>query len=288
MQDRKVKVAALSVFSNTILIIMKVIAGVLSGSVSIISEAIHSGMDLIASLIAFCSVKISGKPADREHPYGHGKVENVSGVIEGLLIFVAAYLIIKEAVEKIMHPGEINQAWVAILVMLISAGVNFFVSRKLYQVAKEEDSIALEADALHLKTDVYTSLGVGIGLLLLKLTNIYLLDPFVAILVALLIIKESYVLCRNAFRPLLDFKLSDEEEGMIKQVLVKYQDQIVEFHELKTRKSGHLKYIDFHLLVNYDLTVLMAHDLSEKIEKDLEEALKNTCVTIHIEPANVE
>ncbi len=286
MKDRKVKVAALSVFSNTVLIIMKVVAGVLSGSVSIISEAIHSGMDLLAAIIAFCSVRMSGKPADREHPYGHGKIENVSGVIEGLLIFVAAYLIIKEALEKIIHPGEIEQAWVAILVMLFSAVVNFFVSRKLYQVAKEEDSIALEADALHLKTDVYTSLGVGVGLLLLKLTNIHLLDPIVAILVALLIIKESYVLCRNAFRPLLDFKLSDEEESLIKKVLEKYRAEIVEFHELKTRKSGNLKYIDFHLLVRDDLTVLAAHDLSEQIEQDLEQTLKNTCVTIHIEPGN--
>ena len=161
--DRRVRFALLSILSNTTLIILKIIAGILSGSVSIISEAIHSGMDLAASVVAFISVRKSSKPADRNHPYGHGKIENVSGIVEGLLIFVAAGMIIIKAVKKISEPAEIDQATIAIAVMLISAVINFFVSRKLYKVSQEEDSMALEADALHLKTDIYTSLGVGMG-----------------------------------------------------------------------------------------------------------------------------
>ena len=208
--DRKVKVASLSIASNTMLIILKIIAGVLSGSVSILSEAIHSSMDLLAAIIAFFAVRFSSKPADEKHPYGHGKIENISGVIEGLLIFIAAALIIKEAISKLMNPGDkLFNVPVAVGVMLISSIVNLIVSKKLYKVAKEEDSIALEADALHLKTDIYTSAGVGIGLILIEITKKPILDPFVAILVALLIIKESWSLCRNAFNPLLDIKLSE-------------------------------------------------------------------------------
>lgn len=282
--NRKSRVAALSILSNTTLIILKLLAGIISGSVSIISEAIHSSMDLLAAIIAFISVRVSSKPADRFHPYGHGKVENVSGVVEGLLIFVAAGIIIVEAINKLMHPTEIKEAYLALGVMLISAIVNTFVSRKLFKVSREEDSIALEADALHLKTDVYTSLGVCLGLVLIAISGLKILDPIVAILVALLIIKESWVLCKNAFGPLLDTKLSDIEEENIKNILGKYNDKIVDFHELRTRKSGNIKYIDFHLHVDKSLSIQEAHDLSEIMEKDLEEALKNTNVNIHMEP----
>ena len=287
-KNRKVRIAALSVTSNTILIILKVIAGILSGSVSIISEAIHSGMDLVAALIALFSVNVSSKPADEDHPYGHGKIENISGVIEGLLIFVAAFLIIKEAIKKIMHPGEIDKAAVAVSVMLISAVINILVSRALYKVAKEEDSVALEADALHLKTDVYTSAGVGVGILLIKLTGINILDPIVAILVACLIIKESWELCSHAFSPLLDARLSEADEGNIKDVINKYNGEILDFHRLRTRKAGNMKYIDFHMTVKDELTVKESHDLSEKIEQDIEEIIRNTSVSIHIEPPNTD
>ncbi|HEY9061673.1 MAG TPA: cation diffusion facilitator family transporter [Pseudobacteroides sp.] len=280
----KTRVAILSVVSNSFLILLKVIAGILSGSVSIISEAIHSGMDLVAALIAFFSVKISAKPADKDHPYGHGKVENVSGVIEGLLILVAAVIIIWEAIKKIIRPTHIGETNIALLVMFISATVNFFVSRKLYRVAKQVDSVALEADALHLKTDVYTSLGVGIGMLLIKFTGISILDPIVAILVALLILKESISLIWNAYCPLLDTKLSDGDEEKIKSVINRYKNEIIDFHELRTRKSGSIKYIDFHMTVNKDISVEQSHKLSDSIESDLEEVLKNTNVSIHIEP----
>lgn len=286
--NRKVRVAALSIASNTTLIILKIIAGVLSGSISIISEAIHSSMDLIAAVIAFLSVRMSSKPADEKHPYGHGKIENVSGVIEGLLIFAAAFLIVSEAIKKIMNPAEISEAYIAVAVMLFSGAANTFVSRKLYKVAKEEDSIALEADALHLKTDVYTSLGVGVGLLLIKITNITILDPIVAILVALLIIKEAWVLCKSAFGPLLDTKLSDEDEGRIRETMEKYSDKILDYHQLRTRKSGNIKYIDFHITVSEELTVKESHALSDEIERELEAALKNTSISIHFEPGKAE
>lgn len=282
--DRKARVALLSIVSNTTLITFKVVAGILSGSVSIISEAIHSGMDLVASFIAFYSVRTSAKPADKEHPYGHGKIENISGIAEGVLIFVAAGLIIKEAVEKIYHPVEIQQTTVAIGVMLGAALVNVFVSRKLYQVAREEDSMALEADALHLKTDVYTSLGVALGLLLIKLTGLTILDPIVAILVALLIIKEAWELCSNAVNFLLDTKLTDEEEERIVAIINRYSDKFRDFHKLKTRKSGNMKHIDFHITVDPDLSVRETHELIGLLKRDMWKEFQYTRVNVHVDP----
>ena len=282
--NRKSKVALLSVTSNSILIILKIVAGVLSGSVSIISEAIHSGMDLVASIIAFFSVMTSSKPADRQHPYGHGKIENISGAIEGLLIFVAAGMIIFEAVKKIIEPGEIEQAYVAIAVMLTSAVVNFFVSRKLYKTGKEEDSMALEADALHLKTDIYTSLGVGVGILLITLTGFTRLDSMVAILVAMLIIKEAWVLCKNAIEYLMDVKLTDEEEQEIEEIIKTYSGKIIDYHKLKTRKSGSVRHIDFHITLDSDLTVKEAHDIVGCFKKDIGKKFTAARVNVHIDP----
>lgn len=281
--DKKVKVARLSIYSNAMLILLKLVVGLISGSVSIISEAIHSTMDLLASVIAFFSVKASSKPADEEHPYGHGKYENVSGVIEAVLIFVAAIWIIVEGIKKIIHPQHVESIGIGFIVMFISALVNYMVSKKLYRVAKEEDSIALEADALHLKADVYTSLGVGGGLLLIWITGLNFLDPVVAILVAIFILKEAYELLMSAFSPLLDVKLSEAEIEIITEVINKHNSVYRDYHNLRTRKSGMTKYIDLHLVFPDNMTVKDAHDLCDIIEADIERLLKNTEVLIHIE-----
>jgi cation diffusion facilitator family transporter len=281
---RKEKTALLSVCSNTTLITLKVVAGILSGSVSIVSEAIHSGMDLLASLIAFTSVKLSNNPADREHPYGHGKIENVSGVIEGILIFIAAFLIIKQAIEKIISPTEMKETTIAIVVMFVAVVVNIVVSKILYKVAKEEDSVALEADALHLKTDVYTSLGVAVGLILIKLTGFVLLDPIVAMAVALLIIKEAWHLVYTAFQPLMDVTLNDDEVEKITNLVKSYSPPVINAHKLRTRKSGNVRIIDFHLIVDDAMSVDTAHVLCEEIEVCIEKELKNCDVQIHVEP----
>ena len=282
----KVKVAALSISSNTFLIIIKLSVGITTGSVSIVSEAIHSTMDLLASIIAFFSVRISDKPADDSHPYGHGKIENISGVIEALLIFVASVWIIVESIKKIIDPHQIESVGLGFLVMFISSGINFLVSKQLYKVAKKEDSIALEADALHLKADVYTSLGVGLGLLLIWITNLNYLDPVVAILVAIFILKESFNLLKTAFNPLLDIKLSDEEIKIIKDEIHKHSSIYCNYHDLKTRRSGPTKYVDLHLVVPKNMSVKDANDVCDKIEYDIETMLKNTHVMIHLESSD--
>ena len=277
--NEKVKAAAISIFSNTFLIGIKVVVGLLSGSVSIISEALHSGMDLAASFIAFFSVKISDKPADKDHPFGHGKFENVSGVIEALLIFVAAAWIIVESIDSLRNPKPLENLEYAVAVMGVSSLVNFFVSRYLYKVARKSRSIALEADALHLKADVLTSAGILVGIVVIMLTGYEILDPIIAILVAIYILYESYILLRNAFNPLIDKAMPAEEMKMIEEVLVKYK-----YHNFRTRQSGKYRFVDFHLELPGDLSLVQTHEICDRIEKEIESKLESTEVTIHVEP----
>jgi cation diffusion facilitator family transporter len=281
--NAKVKIARLSIVSNTFLIIMKIVAGLMSGSVSIISEAIHSSMDLMAAIIAFFSVRVSDNPPDSRHPYGHGKVENISGVIEAILIFIAAGWIIIEAVKKFMgEPVELESIGIGSAVMFVSAIVNIIVSRKLYKVAKETRSVALEADALHLKTDVYTSFGVAIGLALILITDIYWLDPIVAILVAFLIIKESYSMLMKAFNPLLDEAWHADEVEELERNL---NEMNVNYHQLRTRIAGNYRFLDLHIELPKDLSVESAHQYCDKIEETLTSKFENLNVTIHVEPS---
>lgn len=280
--NAKVKIARLSVLSNSLLILMKVVVGIISGSVSIISEAIHSSMDLVAAVIAYFSVKVSDTPPDSRHPYGHGKVENISGVIEAILIFIAAALIIFEAVRKLFgEPIVLEKIWIGSVIMIISAGINTYVSQRLYKVARQTKSVALEADALHLKTDVYTSAGVAVGLTLIALTDIRWLDPVVAILVALFIIRESYTLLRRAFTPLLDTAWNVDE---IEDLERKLNDLGVNYHSLRTRIAGNYRFIDIHVEVPKEETVGDAHKYCDEIENDLMANYENLNVTIHVEP----
>jgi cation diffusion facilitator family transporter len=281
--NAKISVARLSILSNTLLIIMKLAAGLISGSVSIISEAIHSSMDLVAAIIAFLSVRVSDNPPDSRHPYGHGKIENISGVIEALLIFVAAIWIIFEAVKKLLgEEVKLESIELGSVVMVISAVVNTVVSRRLYKVAKETNSVALEADALHLKTDVYTSLGVAAGLGLIILTGITWLDPVVAIIVALFIIRESYHLLKRAFTPLLDTAWGEDEIKELEEKLVSLE---VNYHDLRTRLAGNYRFVDLHIQIPEDVSVKNAHLYCDKIENELMSNYKNLSVTIHVEPS---
>lgn len=282
----------LSIVSNSLLIVLKFSVGLLINSVSIISEAIHSGVDLLAAVIAFIAVKASAKPADKEHPYGHGKFENLSGTIEALLIFLAAAWIIYEAIEKFLHPVEMFEVNWGIAVMLLSSAVNTVVSKLLFKVGKESDSVALLADAWHLRTDVYTSLGVMAGLTLIVVgekiipgSNLQWLDPAAAIVVALLIIKAAYHLTISAAKDLLDARISVDEEAWIKSYLSNLGNNICGYHDIRTRKAGSEIFLDFHLLVNPAMSVEESHRIADSIEHDIQEHFKASKVIIHIEPA---
>lgn len=278
------RAAALSVVSNTTLVLLKLFAGMVTGSVSIISEAIHSGLDLLAAIIALYSVSQSGKPPDEDHRYGHGKIENISALIEALLIFVAAIWIIVEAYKKIIHGVRVESLAVGLVVMGISAVANYFISALLFRVGKKHDSLALLADGLHLRTDVYTSVGVFIGLGVITLTGIKILDPIVAIAVALLIIYASWELTQRSFTPLLDARLSEEEEAEVRKIVESFKNDYVDFHKLRTRQAGPERHIDLHLVVHPDHPIAEAHALADSIEKTIKERWHRASVLIHMEP----
>lgn len=282
-QQLKSRAALLSVGSNTLLVAGKLTVGLVIGSVSVISEAIHSAMDLVAALIALWAVRSAAKPADKEHPFGHGKFENLSGVIEAALIFIAALLIISEALKKFADPEPISHIGLGVGIMAISAAVNWVVSRHLYKVARQTDSLALEADALHLSTDVWTSLGVFIGLGLIGIFNLPLLDPIVAILVAILIIKEAWTMTLKAGSGLVDVELPDEEVQSIIGIIEKRKPPILNFHRLRTRKAGAQRHVDFHLVVDSQMSVGDAHAICDCIEYEIAALYPETKTVIHVE-----
>ncbi len=284
----KTGAAGLSVLSNTLLILLKLVAGILTGSVSIIAEAIHSSIDLLAALIAFVSLRIAGRPADREHPFGHGKVENVSGTIEAVLIFVAAIFIIYQAINRIIAGAIVEYLSIGIAVMAISVVVNIIVSRHLLRIAMDSDSIALEADARHLTADVYTSLGVLAGLVVVQVTGLNILDPIIAICVSIFILRAAYNLTRRAFPPLIDTRLPEDEEVLIESIMSEHMGELVGFHELRTRKAGSERYIELHMMMARDASVERAHSLCDHLEEDIKSRLPNIHVTIHIEPCDVD
>lgn len=287
-QEDKVGIARLSIISNTSLLLLKLIVGLLLGSVSLISEAIHSGMDLFASIIAFFSVRSSSQPPDDKHAFGHGKYEDFSGLIEAILIFMAAIIIIYEALLRFFEhgPSELdgNLLIAGIAVMGISAIVNTIISSRLMHIAKSTESIALESDAWHLRTDVYTSLGVLAGLVLIKLTGIVLLDSIVAIGVAIIIMKTAIELTLRSYRDLIDHRLNDSEEDRIRVIVCEHQSEYVSFHNLRTRRAGPQQFIEFHLVVDRNVTIEQAHDLTDHLENDLQIEFPRSTITIHVEP----
>lgn len=289
---QKKLVAWLSVASNAALVAGKLAIGLLTGSVSVLSEAIHSGLDLLAAGIACYAVHAAEKPADPEHPYGHGKIENISGTVEAVLIFIAALWIIYEAVAKLLHPQPLASVGLGAAVMGISCVVNFGVSRVLFRVGRRTQSVALEADAWHLMTDVYTSGGVMAGLLLIALGRYVApaahwewLDPAAAILVAILIVRAAWHLTHHAASDLLDRSLPEEEQAWLRTEIIGFAPRgVCGVHKLRTRRSGLARFIDFHLLVAADMNVADAHALTDEIEERIEQRFPGASVTAHIEP----
>ncbi len=283
---KKERAALLSVGSNSLLIILKLFAGIVSGSISILSEALHSLMDLIASVIAFFSVKHASQPADKEHPFGHGKAENLSGLFEAVLLIGAAIIIIYESAGRLLSDSEIHHHSLALIVMGLSAVVNMIVSRYLHEVADETDSLALEADAKHLSADVYTSMGVFIALIIVSQTGLTIFDPLIAMIIALYIAYEGILISIKSIHGLMDVRLPGKEEEAIRGVLDKYQGELKNYHELRTRKSGSERHVDFHAVLCKNSDISAIHDVMDRIEDDLRDIFPGTKVLIHPEPCD--
>ena len=276
--------AALSITSNTLVFLFKIVAGILSGSISIISEAIHSVSDFLASVLTFFAVTRSSEPADKEHPFGHGKYEDMSGFIEGGLIILAGIYIIYESSKKLIYGYELkSEPLLGIAAMGFAVLANFLVSQYLFYVAKKSDSVSLKADGEHLRTDIYSSLGVLIGLILIKYTGLAILDPIIAIIVALVIFKAGFEISKETLNNLLDSSISDEDIEKIENI-IKNNQVIKGYKNIKGRKSGQYKEVELTLLFNEDMKIKCCHNICDQIECEIKNKIENASIVIHPEP----
>lgn len=284
--DTKKFAAGLSVLVNAVIIVMKMTAGYVCSSISVFSEGIHSLGDLFASAITFFSVSKSTEPADKKHPFGHGKYEDMSGFIEGAIIILASIFIVIEAIKKIINPSaEEFDVTIGLYVMGISCVLDIIVSSILLNTAKKTDSTALYADAQHLRTDIYSSLGVFVGLALIELTGLRILDSVIAILVAIIIFKTGYEITQKTSDKLLDSSIPDSEIEIINEILNSFKNKgVVEYNNLKTRKLGSQISLEVTLIFPKNMTILECHDICDLVEKNLKEKLGNVESSIHLEP----
>ena len=268
----------------------KIIVGFSTGSLGILAEAAHSGLDLMAAVMTFLAVRISGKPADRNHLYGHGKVENLSALFETLLLLITCFWIIYEATHRLLyHSADLKVTYWSFTVMITSILVDISRSRILYRAARKYNSQALEADALHFSTDIWSSGVVILGLFLVKLsewvpslTFLRQADSVAAIMVGLIVVYISIKLGIRTIQALLDVAPSGIEEKIISAVEV--LPGITDCHNVRVRYSGPQLFVDIHVLIDGSLTLIEAHDLTEEIERVIQKLIPNADVTVHPEP----
>ncbi len=280
----KKRTAWLSIISNSILVLLKLLVGISTGAVSLISEALHSGIDLLAALIAFWAVHKSAVPPDLEHDYGHGKYENISSAVEAVLIIGAAFGIIAESVKKFSQAEPPQLLEYGIAIMAVSILINIIVSRRLMKVARQTGSQALEADGLHLQADVWTSVGVLIGLVLIRLTGWLWLDPAIAIFVACIIFHAGWGMVVDSAKELTDASLPPEDEERIGAIFEQHPE-VLGYHCLRTRKSGAYKLLDVHLLFEGTMPLQRVHSICDELERQIRHELGTFDVLIHAEPS---
>ena len=270
------------------LFVLKIIVSVMTGSISILAQSADSFLDIFAILVTFLAIVASAKPADENHPFGHGKVEYIATVIQGLLILSAGGLIIYSAIIRIIEGTTIELTEAGIGVMLVSMIASIFLSRHLRKVSRLTDSMALEANAQNITADVYSAAAVLVGLVIIRFTGLNIIDPLLALLVALLILKVGCDTLRKSFGGLVDARLPEAEEVEIKSCIIEHYSEVVSFHRLRTRKAGSRRYIDLHLVMPRNASVDEAHKMCDHLEQDIEYKLHRTSVTIHVEPCRIE
>ncbi|MBV9004693.1 MAG: cation transporter [Solirubrobacterales bacterium] len=281
----KTRTAALSVLSNSGLILLKVIAGTITGSVAVLTEAVHSSIDLVASIVAFFSVRKAEEPADESHRYGHEKIENLSAAIEGILILVGSAAIAFEAIRHLVNHGQVRVIWLGIAVAGLSMVVNLLVSARIAHRARATDSPALAGDAAHLRTDALTSAAVLVGLLLVKITGAQWLDPAVALAVAMAIVITGVRLLFGSSRVLVDEALPADEVAAIRAAVEEFGPRgVVGYHELRTRRAGSRRYVDLHVQFQAGTSLEDAHRTAHELQDRIASRLKGSDVLIHLEP----
>jgi cation diffusion facilitator family transporter len=280
--DKKNRIALTSVIAAVFLTSFKLVVGILTGSLGILSEALHSGLDLIAAVITLLAVKIADLPADNEHNYGHGKIENLSALIETFLLLVTCFWIIYESINRLITKHTIEVNIFSFIVIISSIIIDFSRSRALYRVARKYNSQALEADALHFATDIWSSVVVLLGLIAYSLFNFVYADSIAALMVALIVLSVSYRLGRRAFDVLID-RAPNKIVDQINQVIKKIPG-VQKYHDLRVREGGSYKFVELNIHVNKGLSIEEAHSISENVEDEITRKIPHCKVTVHIEP----
>ena len=277
--------ALMSVAAALATIVLKTAAWQVTGSVGLLSDALESLINLAAALLAFSMLRLAASPPDAEHPYGRFKAEYVASGVEGALIMLAAAGIVWSALPRLAAPTPIEAPGLGLALSAAASAINLGIAVLLLKAGRHHRSIALEADGQHLMSDVWTSAGVLAGVALVALTGWLILDPLIALAVALHILWTGAVLMRRSFRGILDQALDRVEIGVIEKIFAEYRHRHgVDFHALRTRQAGSRRFISFHLLVPDDWTVARAHELSEEIEERIRELLEGAIFLTHIEP----
>jgi cation diffusion facilitator family transporter len=277
--------AGLSIASNAFLIAIKLAAGAITGSIAIITEAVHSMIDLVASVIAYFSVRKADEPADAEHPYGHEKVENLAAAIEGMLILVGAGVIIYEATHQLVAGSEVDRLGIGIAVMAFSVFANLGVSAVLSRQAKAHESQALEGDAAHLRTDAMTSAGVLFGLALVQVTGNAVFDPITALVVAVAIVWAGFRILRRSSAVLVDEVLPSAEMDRIEEAIASARTaEVAGYHKLRARRAGNRRHIDLHVQYRSGTSLERAHELAHQMRDSIEAEIPHSEVLIHAEP----
>jgi cation diffusion facilitator family transporter len=271
---------------NAFLLAAKLVSGLVTGSVGVLSEAVNSATDLVASLVALFAIRRSVAPPDHSHNYGHGRFENLAGVFEGIVLVGVGAYVVYQAVSGILYGVEIDFLGLGVGVMVFSAVANFFVSRWLIKKSRENDSRAIEAEGYNLRADVWAEGGVAIGLLAAWTTGWTILDPLIALCMGALILFTAFRLVSGSTRVLLDESLPQGELGIIERVIegeVESDEAVRGFHKLRARKSGPQRHVDFHLQLRAETTLGEAHKISDALEERIRRNLPNTDVLIHLE-----
>lgn len=277
--------AWLSIFAAVFTIVLKAVVYLYTNSVSFLSDALESFINLAAAILALWMIKIAERPPDDDHEFGHDKAGYFSSGIEGTLISLAAIGIFVVAIQRIFTPQPITNIGFGLLISLLAALVNLVVGQILIKVGKENDSIVLEADGHHLMTDVWTSVGIFFAIGIVWLTDWFILDPIIAMVVAISISWTGYNLIRRSVLGLMDTIIDEDSANLALETLNDYKEKLgIEYHAFRTRKSGARKFIYFHLLVPDNWTVKKGHDLAEEIELKILEKIPNSAVFIHLEP----
>jgi len=274
----------LSILAAVATIFLKTLAYLLTNSMGLLSDALESIVNLVAAVIALVMLKLAAKPPDEDHTYGHSKAEYFSSIVEGTLIMIAALSIIWAAAGRLMNPQELDQPFLGLAISLVAGVINFLVAKVLIKEGKKARSITLEADGKHLLTDVWTSIGVLLALVLTVITGLKILDPLIAFGVAANIIFSGFSLIKKSLLGFMDTAVSRSDRRKIEEVLKKFRKAGIVFHSLRTRQSGVRRFMTIHILVPGGWSVQQGHDFSEKFERAIRRQIENITIDTHLEP----